>query len=292
MKLRGTGLLGVAAIALAAAWACGGGASPGAPSGPGTPTPTPTAAPTPTPQATPWVPPAFLRCSLGYGNAFAQCALQDGRLLDTVDQAINRLVAARPGLFDTSQISGPGGFRVLDEEQYFQGVVDELRAAGLCAELEGELVHAKSSNDFSERYDLLLSSGHIRRGTSSCRATCIPASFPLNPAQVIDQVRVAFHSMRCPDDRPLPGQGEGLLPLGCRGDVTATPKDINDDDVSAEVHGPEIAWQLRSGGEVVGVDDIPDQPFNKRLTALALGEFAICATVQTVEGCLNGRVVP
>ena len=36
---------------------------------------------------------------------------------------------------------------------------------------------AKNSNNFSEQYDILLASGHIRRGAGSYRGVCKPALF-------------------------------------------------------------------------------------------------------------------
>ena len=64
-----------------------------------------------------------------------------------------------------------------------EGIVANLRAAGLCAERDPddgaqETIRVKSENDFSEDYDTLLSSGHMRRGEGAYRQSCTPASFP------------------------------------------------------------------------------------------------------------------
>jgi hypothetical protein len=42
-------------------------------------------------------------------------------------------------------------------------------------------VQVKSTNDFSEDFDVHLSSGFMRRGTGAYRRSCTPASFPLPP---------------------------------------------------------------------------------------------------------------
>ena len=66
-----------------------------------------------------------------------------------------------------------------------EGIVANLRAAGLCAERDPddgaqETIRIKSENEFSEDYDTLLSSGHMRRGDGAYRQTCNPANFPID----------------------------------------------------------------------------------------------------------------
>ena len=39
---------------------------------------------------------------------------------------------------------------------------------------------SRATNDFSEDYDMLLSSGHMRRGDGAYRQTCTPATFPVD----------------------------------------------------------------------------------------------------------------
>jgi len=65
-----------------------------------------------------------------------------------------------------------------------EGLVANLRAAGLCSERDPddallETIRAKDSSDFSEEFDVLLSSGFMRRGTGAYRTTCSPSSFPV-----------------------------------------------------------------------------------------------------------------
>ncbi len=66
---------------------------------------------------------------------------------------------------------------MLDPSRYHSGVAAILVTRGLCATYDGEELGVKSSNDFNDQYDIHLSTGHVRRGESSYRATCRPASF-------------------------------------------------------------------------------------------------------------------
>jgi hypothetical protein len=286
-----------AASALAFFAACGGGSSTapsGAGSGANTATPTPTATPEPTPtpvQAPPPLLPSLEACPIGVGSYYTTCNRTNPELIGDVETAIAESVNEYPTMFDQEDVAGPGGFRVLDPDGFVTSVVGKLRQAGFCADYDGVEVQVKNTNDFSEQYDILLSSGHIWRGNGSYRSTCNPASFPVNPVQAISSIRVAFYAMVCPQSLTLPGLNTGVLYVGCVGNATATPKDALGEDVPARIHGPDIEWDVRrGGGDIVDVNDVRDQPFNKRIRGLQPGDFQVCATVQGVEGCLNGRV--
>lgn len=276
-----------------AAWSCGGGASPAAPV-------SPTVAPDPVPSpAGGGESASAVACPIGRGDPAAPCAKASPQLLAAVESAIDRLVRERPGLFDLREEAGEGTgqYRVLAADEYLDGVVANLRAAGLCAErtLDRERVVAKSTNDFSEEWDVLSSNGFVRRGSYSYRHTCTPAVFPVEPQDLIAYVRTAFFSFECGPGVVAPHPREGDLRLGCDGFVTATPKQRNDDDVPAWIHGAEIAWELRSGEDVVGVEPDPrfGNPFNRILRPTGtVGSFVLCATVLGREGCLNGRTIP
>lgn len=232
-------------------------------------------------------------CPLGKGDPDAACA--DGgspELLELVDAAIDEVVQKRPELFDLERVVGRNGYLVRNPEGFYLGVVEALQAKGLCAEWDfGTMLNVKNSQGRSERYDLLLSNDHIRRGEGSYRASCSPASFPLDPAQVIHRVRVAFYAIQCDDGRTPPRNGEGLLPVDCSGFVTATPKKKDETDVDKRVHGPEILWELEQAGEPVSLEDFPKVDFNKVVRGRDPGDFRLCATVQTHRGCLDGTVV-
>lgn len=272
---------------------CGGsgGSTPAGPAPGPSPTPAPTATPSPSATPTP-TPPTGTSCPYGVGNYYAQCDRTSPVFLPDVDHAIDQLVQDRPDLFDQSNTAGPGAYYVLDPDQYFEGVVQNLEGTGFCAEYGGFGLQVKNSNDFSERYDILLGSGHIRRGDGSYRATCNPAAFPVNPADVIRSVRVAFYEIKCPAGETPPPNGEGRLPVGCTGIVTATPKDANGNDVDARIHGPDIEWTLVQDARFVDVEDYPGEEFNRYATGKSPGSFQLCATVQTVQGCLDGEVIP
>jgi hypothetical protein len=274
----------VAVVVAAGINACGGSSGPTPVS-----TPTPVAAapsPTPTPTATPT--PVAAECPLGKGTASASCARHNGRFIEEVDAAVAQVLRESPAFFDLGDPNTP---RVRDSAGYYAAVQRHLRAAGFCANFDGAEVQVKNTNDFSEQYDVLLSDGAVRRGPGAYRLTCQPASFPLDPEDVIDSIRVAFYGLRCVDGRTPPNNGLGLLPVDCSGFVTATPKNRENRDVPAAVHGPTVAWVLKEGAEHVRVHDDPDQAFNKTLVGLSKGHFTLCATVKGVEGCLHGEVI-
>jgi hypothetical protein len=125
--------------------------------------------------------------------------------------------------------------------------------------------------------------------------TPVPAATP-TPAPnrgPIDSIRVGFFGISCKNGKPTPRNGERRLPAGCTGYVTATPKDKNNIDVPANVHGPNIEWRLMWGSGTVEVKKPTfASDFNKDVLGLRPGEFSLCATVKGVEGCLHGFVIP
>jgi len=172
-------------IALLAS-SCGGGSSPSA----STPPTTLPSLPTPTP------PPAgsggsfyHSSCPLGKGVLTAVCSEGRSALLDEMGEAMDLLIQQKPQIFDLSEEASPGtrAYRVLDREAYAEGLVANLRAAGLCSERDPddaklETIRVKDSAEFSEEFDVLLSSGFMRRGSGAYRKTCTPSSFPVERA--------------------------------------------------------------------------------------------------------------
>jgi hypothetical protein len=285
-SLRAGWALSLVVGIVAAFQACGGSNSPTPLPTPVPSVPAPTPTPTPVPSATPT--PVAANCPLGKGTASASCARHNGQFVSEIDAAVSQVMRENPGMFDMGDPANP---RVRDSAAYYAAVVRSLQAAGFCANYDGAEVQVKNTNDFSEQYDVLLSDGAVRRGSGAYRLTCQPASFPLDPEDVIDSVRVAFYGIRCLDGQTKPNNGLGLLPIDCIGFVTATPKNRENRDVPAAVHGPTIAWILKEGAEHVRVDEEPNQDFNKNVTARSKGHFTLCATVKGVEGCLHGEVV-
>jgi hypothetical protein len=108
-------------------------------------------------------------------------------MLSDVEAAINRVVQQHPAFLDLKDEAVPnsGQYKILDAKSYVNAVVTNLVAAGDCAEADYdhpyELIHVKDSNDFSEQFDLILSSGHMRRGIGAYRQSCTPADFPVDP---------------------------------------------------------------------------------------------------------------
>jgi hypothetical protein len=238
-------------------------------------------------------------CPIGKGNVDAVCSKSSPQLLAAVEAAIDRLVRDRPELFNLLEESVPGSgqYRILDQEAYVDGVLANLRGAGLCAgrSVDLERIQVKSTNAFSEDFDIGISSRFIRRGGGAYRQTCTPAAFPVDAPDLVAYVRVSFFHFECNPGVAAPLPAEGMLPLGCDGFVTATPKLKNRTNVPPLVHGTEIAWELRNGQEVVRLD--PDtyfqNPFNKILRPSGrVDGFVLCATVLGKQGCLNGRTIP
>ena len=277
------------AVTLAALAGCSSGSTPTQPQ---PATPTPNAAPTPTPSPTASATPAATSCRYGMGTVDADCLRQTPAFLGDVDAAINLLGQQHPELFNFNDTSGEGAWRVLDADRYYAGVIANLQARDFCAGFDLQNLQVKSSNAFSEDYDILLSSGFIRRGASSYRQTCTPANFPLDPKDLIDSVRVAFFGFKCPDDVAVPNNGGNRLPVGCTGNVTATPKNKDNQDVDPRIHGSQITWTFEvESGKPAELINYPDQPFNKSDVGLEVGNFTLCAIVKEVQGCLHGEVV-
>jgi hypothetical protein len=158
-------------------------------SGPSSSTP-----PTTIPQPTPSAPPSggggdsfyHASCPIGQGDPDASCERQSERLLNVYEDALDLLIQQKPAIFDLSAEFAPGtrSYLVRDKDAYMNGIVANLRAAGLCSERdpddgEQETIRIKSQNDFSEDYDALLSNGYMRRGGGAYRQSCTPSSFPV-----------------------------------------------------------------------------------------------------------------
>ena len=162
---------------------CGGG-------GPSSSTPVttvPSASPTPTPGS--GMGDAFnnANCPFGKGSLNPECRRKSAALLTDLETAMDQLVQQKPQIFDLKDEYQPGtrAYKVLDREAYMNGLVANLRTSGLCSERDADdallqTIRVKDSADFSEDYDVLLSSGHMRRGKGSYRQTCTPAAFPVD----------------------------------------------------------------------------------------------------------------
>jgi hypothetical protein len=121
-------------------------------------------------------------CGVGPGTGDGleeHCPRTSPTYLSEVDAAINRAIQNRPELVDLNDRAGQGGYFVRDVDGFFDEVVREIAAGSrLCAAVDADLeIAVKRDNASSEQYKLMWSSGYIRRGESSYRATCTPAWF-------------------------------------------------------------------------------------------------------------------
>src|SRR5262252_6309564 len=75
-------------------------------------------------------------CALGKGDPGARCDRTHGQLVDAYEAAIDLLVQQKPTIFDLHDEAAPDtrAYRVLDKDAYLNGLVQNLRAAHLCAE--------------------------------------------------------------------------------------------------------------------------------------------------------------
>ena len=103
--------------------------------------------------------------------------MQSPSFLGSVDQAITLLTQQQPSIFDFNNNICQNCYYVKDADAYVAGVIRNLSAVGFCAQYDGEELAVKNSNSFNEQYDILISSGHIRRGGGSYRSTCTPSWF-------------------------------------------------------------------------------------------------------------------
>jgi hypothetical protein len=94
-----------------------------------------------------------------------------------VTEALARLAAEHPGLFDLDDRQGPLGYFIKDHAAYYEGVLVHIREQGACAVFDGEEIAVKMTNEFSDQYKIMTSSGHVQTGPSVYRATCQPPAF-------------------------------------------------------------------------------------------------------------------
>jgi hypothetical protein len=142
---------------------------------PATQPPAPAPAPAPTgapPAPAPAPPPSGGSCSLPPGNGpGTNCPVEGPSFQSEVESAINQLIFERPDIFSGG---GPAP-QVLKHSEYMNGVVANLRARGLCAIVDSDdEIAVKNTNAFNDQYDILLSTGQVRRAYT---ATCRPAWF-------------------------------------------------------------------------------------------------------------------
>jgi hypothetical protein len=142
------------------------------------PSPTPASSPAPTPSPTPTPSTPTGTCSLPASNpSNPKCTDDPPKLYAEVDAALTAVTKSRPDIFDFNDKKCENCYYVKNVDAYVAQAVKQLNARGVCALYDGEEMAVKDSNSFSEQYDILLASGHMRRGTGSYRGVCKPALF-------------------------------------------------------------------------------------------------------------------
>ena len=135
-----------------------------------TPTPTPTSEPTGgggggnNPQS----------CAPAPAPGNERCPREtNSQYLGVIESAYDSLIAKHPNWF-----SRDGGvvYVKISEDDWIWAVINEVRSKGYCAGRYAEEVSVRTSRAYSENFDVLMSSGSIRRGDGSYRSTCTPAS--------------------------------------------------------------------------------------------------------------------
>ena len=145
-------------------------------------TPSPAASPTPTPapNPTPSAPstPTASSCALPASNpANPVCDKTAAVLLGKLEKAITAATQVHPEYFDLNDKKCDNCYRVVNETGYFNEVQRQRSSQGVCSEVDADEIGLKSSNGFSEWYDIYLGSGHIRRGNGAYLYSCNPANF-------------------------------------------------------------------------------------------------------------------
>jgi hypothetical protein len=158
-------VLGLALTAATLTGACGGPA-PTAPEEAPAPPPTPEPSPTP-----------IYGCGLPRGTGLGRnCPRVGSTFHGEVEAAIQYVVDVYPFFFDFRRArGGPTSYRVRNPAGYNREVVERLRRQGFCALDDGKEIGVKTSNNFSDHFQILSSDLFVIRGLPSYRSTCFPA---------------------------------------------------------------------------------------------------------------------
>jgi hypothetical protein len=160
-----------AALLLCLLGACGGGDK--SITNPPPPTPPPATTPPVTLPANDPLPGSKSCSRLGAGQE-GRCSRDRPTFLGEIDTALDQLVREQANLFQ----NGEDGLRVVSYGKFYVAFLEKLDAQGICAAFDGEEVALKTSDSFNDQYHMVTSKMILRRGESSYRASCYPASFP------------------------------------------------------------------------------------------------------------------
>jgi len=165
-----------AVVALTAVLAsCGGGGGNNAtPNAPVT-TPPATTPPAPTPAPVAFDPlPGTSSCARFAAGREGSCGRGTPSFQGDIDAVLDDLLRTQAGLFENTG----SGLRVRSTGQFYVALLQKLDQRGLCVNFDGEELQVKNSDGFNDQYHMITSDLILRRGESSYRATCAPASFP------------------------------------------------------------------------------------------------------------------
>lgn len=104
---------------------------------------------------------------------------------------------------------------------------------------------------------------------------------------IIDRMRNSFFGIGCPSGIS-PRNGEGVLPMGCVGNSTATPKKRDGSDANVAEHGTGIVWAVTGGPDRINLVEV-SEAFNRNVIPKAVGEAQTSATLTAAPGC--GHIV-
>jgi hypothetical protein len=124
------------------------------------------------------LPPSPASCPLA-PSRFVACGREpEGRFYGHVEESIDELLAERPELFDPDDfVAGQGHPALRDPAAYHEAMLEKLVGKGYCAIFDGEEIQLKSSNEFTEHYDVNFQDKYVRRGPGIYRGSCYPAAF-------------------------------------------------------------------------------------------------------------------
>jgi hypothetical protein len=132
--------------------------------------------------------PGAVTCPLGAGSTQFECSRRTPtELFSKVGTAIDLVVQKPAGILDLTQEypKGSGQYKIVDQKAYIAALLANLRAAGLCADGDYdfplETIHVKSSNEFSEKFNVIYWGEWVNRRSDAYRESCRPAAFPVPP---------------------------------------------------------------------------------------------------------------
>lgn len=139
------------------------------------PDPVPTPNPSPTPEPT-----VSTGCHLPSLPDHGDCPVEKKVFFtQNVEDAIDNVIKNHPEYFNLKDDPVGNQPKVLDMPGYVYGVVNALRAQGLCATTDGRMeeIGIKNVNDFNEQFKINRTGDYVRRGRGAYRTTCYPAAF-------------------------------------------------------------------------------------------------------------------